>query len=309
VQRLKAETHSKASAVAWPYGHLDTVLAEEAQTLGLHWQLTLGTMPARTEDFPRISRNIVYKLRTLADFERMLLKPPSLAPHRFLDVELDAWSNMSEAERERQLSALLARLEHLRVDTVIISPFTRDGRTAFFANPGMPCKGDFLNRVLHQMRTRVGIRQIVLRLPATLPGTAVITELARRHPYDGILVSKGMTTQSAVVARERFAYYRPGLVCGSEGQISAPGCTDFRLVSIDPDQAPESQEAPRDSIPVYQLLQNGPDLKDRQLVASLRALHRSGVRNYGLRNSPALDDLGTLTRVTVELANLTDARN
>jgi len=308
-QRLKAETHSKASAVAWPYGHLDSVLAEEAQTLGLQWQLTVGPMPARTEEFPLISRNIVYKLRTLADFERMLLKPPGRAPHRFLDVELDLWSNMTEAERERQLSALLARLEQLRVDTVIISPFTRDGGTAFFANPGMPSTGDFFNRVLHQMRTRVGIRQIVLRLPATLPATAVTTELARRHPYDGILVSKGMTTQSVVAARDRFAYYRPGLICGSEGQVSAPGCTDFQLVSVDPDQASGPHEAPRGSIPIYCLLQNGPELKDRQLVASLRALHRGDVRNYGLRNSSALDDLGTLTRVAVELANLTGGRD
>jgi poly-beta-1,6-N-acetyl-D-glucosamine N-deacetylase PgaB len=306
-QRLNSETHSMASAIAWPYGHLDSVLVEEAQALGLGWQLTIGLLPARTEDFPRISRILVYKLRTLADFERLLLKPPGRAVHRFLEVELDAWSGLTEAERERQLSALLARLEQLRVNTVIISPFTRDGRTAFFANPGMPSAGDFLNRTLHQMRTRVGIRQIVLRLPATQTSTTVYTELARRHPYDAILVSRGMAPQATAAARARFAYYRPGLVCGNEEQALAPGCTDFRLVSIEPDQAPGSQEAQRDPTPVYYLLKNGPDLKDRQLVASVRALHRGGVRNYGLRNSAALDDLGTLTRVTVELANLTDS--
>jgi peptidoglycan/xylan/chitin deacetylase (PgdA/CDA1 family) len=307
-QRLKAETRSTASAIAWPYGHLDSVLAEEAQALGMHWQLTLGLMPARTEDFPRISRILVYKAHTLADFERLLLKPPGFAPHRFLEVELDAWSSMTETERERQLSALLARLELLRVNTVIISPFTRDARYALFANSGMPSAGDFLNRALHQMRTRVGVRQIVLRLPTADLSAAVYAELARRHPYDGILVSKGVAPQVVTAARARFAYYRPGLVCGIEGQVSVPGCTDFRLVSIDPEQrfAPEGEKP--DPTPVYYLLQNGPDLKGRQLVASIRALNRGGARNFGLRNSTALDDPGTLTRVTVELANLTDSR-
>jgi poly-beta-1,6-N-acetyl-D-glucosamine N-deacetylase PgaB len=307
-QRLKAETHSTASAVAWPYGYFDSVLAEEAQALGMRWQLTLGLMPAHTEDFPRISRILVYKLRTLAEFERLLLKPPGLAPHRFLEIELDAWSSMTEADREHQLSALLTRLEQLRVNTVIISPFTRDSRRAFFANPGMPSTGDFFNRALHQMRTRVGIRQIVLRLPAAQLNPAVYTELARRHPYDAILVNKGMTPQAAAAVRTRFAYYRAGLVCGIEGQVSVPGCMDFRLVSMDPDQMSMPQEDKHDAIPIYYLLQNGPDLKDRQLVASIRALNRGGARNYGLQNSAALDDLGTLTRVTVELANQTDSR-
>jgi poly-beta-1,6-N-acetyl-D-glucosamine N-deacetylase PgaB len=307
-QRLKAETHASASAIAWPYGYLDSVLAEEAQALDLRWQLTIGLMPTRTEDFPRISRILVYKVRTLADFERLLRKPPGLAPHRFLEIELDAWGRLMEAERERQLSALLVRLEQLRVNTVIVSPFTHDGRYAFFANPGMPSAGDFLNRALHQIRTRVGIHQIVLRLPTTELSSAVYTELARRHPYDGILVSKGMAPQAVAAVRARFAYYRPGLACGTEGQAALTGCTDFRLVPVEPEQAPMSPAQLPDPVPVYYLLQNRPDLKGRQLVAAVQALNRAGARNYGLRNSSALDDLATLTRVTVELASPTDSR-
>jgi peptidoglycan/xylan/chitin deacetylase (PgdA/CDA1 family) len=307
-QRLKAETHASATAIAWPYGYLDSVLMEEALALGLRWQLTIGLMPARTGDFPRVSRTLVYKVRTLADFERLLRKPPGFAPHRFLEVELDAWGNTTEAERERQLSALLVRLEQLRVNTVIISPFTHDDRYAFFANPGMPSMGDFLNRALHQMRTRVGIRQIVLRLPTTVISSAVYTELARRHPYDGILLSKEMAPQAVAAVRARFAYYRPGLVCGTEGQAPVTGCTDFRLVVVDPDQSPMSPVQLPDPAPVYYLLQNRPELKGRQLVAAVQALNRSGARNYGLRDSSALDDLATLTRVTVELASPTDSR-
>jgi hypothetical protein len=108
--------------------------------------------------------------------------------------------------------------------------------------------------------------------------------------------------------RARFAYYRPGLACGTEGQAALTGCTDFRLVPVEPEQAPMSPAQLPDPVPVYYLLQNRPDLKGRQLVAAVQALNRAGARNYGLRNSSALDDLATLTRVTVELASPTDSR-
>ena len=305
-QRLKVETHTKANAMTWPYGHYDSVLVEEAQAQGLYWQLTLGLLPARTEEFPVVSRLLVYRARNLADFERLLLQPPGVSAHRILEVQLDAWNELTDVEREEQLSILLNRLEQLRINTVMISPFTREGRFAFFSNPGVPSKGDFLNRVLHQMRTRSGIQTIILRFPEKFFNASVYTELARRHPYDAILINSAMDPEGAAVIQKQFTYYRPNLSCGSEGRVSRPSCQDFIMEFVTPGQQAQNRDDLKSNIPVYALLQNDPTLSGTQLITSVRALDQNGVRHYGLRFSAALDDIATLTGVAVELANLTN---
>lgn len=302
--RLRRELGLSPTAIAWPYGHYDGVLVEEARALGLNVQLTLDDEIMQVKDYPRVTRLAVRYRHTLADFER-LLRPEALPePRRLLEIELDALASQPPAEQERSLSGLLARAELLRVNTVIMSPFSRDASRAFFATPDMPSAGDVLNRVLHQLRTRVAVDRLILRIPAAVKSPAVLRELARRHPYDAVLLDPGQAPGEIERQRLVFAYYRPGLRCGLEASVPKEGCRDFAVVSVPPGTeratvtAWQRQDRPP---PGYFLLQNGPEFSDHRLGQSLRALGAAGARHRGLHDQAPLAEPALLRQVAEAL--------
>jgi peptidoglycan/xylan/chitin deacetylase (PgdA/CDA1 family) len=309
VRRLRTEIGTVPQGVTWPYGYYDQVLAEEAKALGMVWQLTVAGEPARTDEFPRINRIVLYKARTLADFERLLVTRP-FVPQRILQISLDDLSMASDSERERYLSSLLTRINLLRIDAVIVSPFSRDGKRAYFAGSTMVASGDFLGRLLHQIRTRAGIRRIWLRLPETLLAKDIYVELARRHEYDGILLPGNMAEQDAGALRALFEYYRPGMACGVEGSAMASGCTDFCVLPVMPDRVAELKlPDPPAAQPLYYVLENKQEYPFDRLIDDLRLLRHAGVARVGLQDDSRLANAQTLTRVAVELARMGTGRD
>lgn len=308
-ERLKAETGRSPTGITWPYGYSDGIAEDEARRLGMQWQLTIGGEPARIEDFPRIGRIVLYRVHTLGDFER-LLKTQARPPQRILDVTLDDLIGRQAAERERWLSALLVRIELLRIDAVIVNPFDRSGKRAFFSANGVPSNDDYLNRVLYQIRTRAGIRSIYLRLPATGFGAEALTELARRQPYDGIVLSVGNQPERAAELRALFTHYRPGLRCGTEGIAADPGCRDFRVLMLKPENAGQTTlPDARSPIPTYIVVEQDNDPTGKHLAAALRSLQRSGIRHVGLQDSAMFDNPEIVIRTAVQLAEMGTGRN
>ena len=73
---------------------------------------------------------------------------------------------------------------------VVVDPFNQARSKAFFVSKQVPLAVDALNRVLHQIKFRVGIREIYLSLPDKLPATnktGVITDLARLNWFNGVI--------------------------------------------------------------------------------------------------------------------------
>ncbi|MBI3777310.1 MAG: polysaccharide deacetylase family protein, partial [Gammaproteobacteria bacterium] len=186
--RMLAELGRTPVAIAWPFGDYDSVLADEATRLGMRYYLTLNERPTRLQDLPCINRSTFRKYRNLQDLDDMLtFREARNRQLRFVEITLDRFAGKSAAEQEQLLSALLARLELLRVNTVMVSPFSSDQRKAFFPNPRVPVATDLLNRVLHQMRVRIRIEREYLMLPATLGPVStrdVYSELARLNRFD-----------------------------------------------------------------------------------------------------------------------------
>lgn len=309
-QRLRAETGRAPTGIAWPYGHADQAMMEEAGALGLRWQLTVGDTPARTAEFPRVTRALLRRAETLAAFEEALHPELGRRPLRFAVIDLDAMPAAVPAAQDQWLAALLARLQLLRVNAVLVNPFSADRRQAYFRNGQLPVRTEVLNRVLHQLRTRLGVNHLLLRIPA-LPGIAsMAAELARRHPYDGILLDAGHGP-GATALQQVFRYYQPASRCGTSGDAAIPGCTDFRVVSLAPGRLPENLDRLANGPTPSYFLVHGAATDDSRLIVALRALRRAGARHYGIEDGAYLDDPARLRRVAVELGGhaISGARN
>jgi hypothetical protein len=272
----------------------------------------LAEEPARPEQFPRINRLVLRDASTLAAFENVLLFERSRRRLRFIEVELDDMAGRSAAEQEKWLSALLPRLQLLRANAVVVNPFTRDGRHAFFQNNRIVMRAEVLHRFLHQVRTRAGIDFLLLRIPA-IPGVAqAAPELARRHPYDGVVLAAGHSRVEAEALQRLFGYHHPGARCGREQGAAWPACQDFMTVNVDlPDTASNPAVKLAATMPVYFLLQNQPDTDAAQVVKALHGLRASGARDYGLRYGTFLENPANLRRVAAEIAaqSMHGARN
>ena len=312
-ERLRAELGKRPPGIAWPYGFHDQVLAEEATALGMRYQLTLAEEPARLEQFPRINRVVLRAANTIAAFENVLRFERRQRPLRFIEVELDDMASRSAAEQEKWLSALLPHLQLLRANAVVVNPFTRDGRHAFFQNNRIAARAEVLHRFLHQVRTRAGVDFLLLRIPA-IPGVAqAAPELARRHTYDGVLLAEGHSQADAGVLQSLFDYHHPGVRCGREQGAAWPECQDFLAVNLESPTASSSptithtakSNAPitaSGSMPVYYFLRNGPEADGARMARALHELRAAGARNYGFRYGTFLDNPVTLRRMAIELA-------
>jgi len=311
-KRLHAELGMTPPGITWPYGFYDQVLAEEATSLGLHYQLILGEEPAHTEQFPRIHRVVLRSANTIAAFEDTVHFARARRPLRLIQIELDDMASRTATEQERWLSVLLTRLKLLRVNAVVVNPFTRDGRHAFFLNDRIPVRADILHRVLHQIRTRAGVDHVLLYIP-DIPGvTHVAKELARRHPYDGVLLAAEHVQKDVTALHRLFDYYHPGVRCGRERGAVWAHCMDFMVVTVDsratadrsaakPDENLNESITASGSVPVYVLLQNRPDEDGAQVARDLQGLRAAGARHYGLHYGAFLNNPANLRRVAIEL--------
>jgi len=309
-QRLLTNLKHAPLAIAWPYGQCDAILIEEAAKLGMTYHLTLEDSPSQLEDLPRINRTTFYRYRRLADFDNMLtLHKWHRQQQRFVEVALDEFAGLTPKAQEQRLSALLARLELLRVNGVIVRPFSHDTTKAFFPNPRVPLATEMLNRVLHQIRARLHVDHLYLRLPV-LPDaktrSAVYRELARLNRFSGIMVegTPPIAEASALVAL--FRRYNPTVQIGFSVDALQPAGADFvwtEFAATDPAAIIEKRATAvlAGGGRVLFVLQRPSELVDAQLVAAMQALRRAGALHYGYSNDEFIGDRPALTSISREL--------
>jgi peptidoglycan/xylan/chitin deacetylase (PgdA/CDA1 family) len=288
VSEFKRHLGFAPRAIAWPYGSYDDVLVEEAARAGMPFYLTMENGPTPVEQLPRIRRIIVRNTPSLSGFVDDLQYDYRLYHWRVVEFNLDPFKAASAARQEELLSRLLDRLQAVHANTVILSPFTADRRAAFFYNRQMPVAGDVLNRVLHQILTRLRVQRIYLKLPESLPVASLddlYTDLARLNWFSGVVFETPRDAGAEGRLRRLIRYYHPIVKFGVEGQAPVSGY-DFTIVRLDPGSSPERIDAlardikrlPRETLVV---LGRKPDEDGGELAARLRRLRGSGIEDFG----------------------------
>lgn len=276
-------------AIAWPYGYYDQVLVEEMTRAGMHFYLTLENGPTPVEQLPRIRRIIVRDTPSLSGFTDDLQYKYRLVDQRVVELSLDPFNGIKDSQQAELLSRLLDRLQLLRVNTVIVSPFTTDQRKAFFYNRQMPVASNVLNRVLHQILTRLHIQRIYLRLPSSLAAAEVndlYTDLARLNWFSGVLFEAPPAPAVESRIRHIVAYYHPIAKFGIVGPPPTDRQYDFNVVRLDAGLSRSDIEAraallKRSHTETLVVLGRDSRIDERELAARLRLLRGLGVRNYG----------------------------
>ncbi|HEY5603554.1 MAG TPA: polysaccharide deacetylase family protein [Gammaproteobacteria bacterium] len=242
VARLKEELNITPVGITWPYGSYDNVTAGEANLLGLRFQLTLDDGPNSVENIPVLNRIMVMRDTEIDDFISDLnYEPLQSQTHRFTEISLDKFSGQPQEHQEKLLSSLLDNIQQSDVNTVILSPFSSDGKRAFFPNQEMSVAADILNRVTHQLRSRANIRHIYLRIPESIDrdkSDEFFTDLARLNWFNGV-VFEGQEPERVEKIRKIMSYFHPKTKFGHYGENNELAQFDFVLMSVTASQSIE----------------------------------------------------------------------
>jgi biofilm PGA synthesis lipoprotein PgaB len=302
VERLRAELGVAPKAIVWPYGKYDTVTVEEAARLGMQYHLSLDERPTTLASLPGIGRSTFVRYRRLADLDAMLsFRKYRTEQLRFVEIGLDDLAARPEPERERLLSGLLARLELLRVNAVLVRALGTPSGAALFATGAMPMAADVLNRAIHQIQARAQIDHIYLRLPDKVAPEAY-RDLARLNRFAGIVIGETDAARFGELAA-LVRYYNPAARVGAV--TPRPGA-DFVLVELDAALEPAAIEAHGRSAlagapPAWFLLRRASTLSDPTLISAMRALRSAGARHFGYDNDDAAGNAPALRHVVPEL--------
>lgn len=316
INRFVEKLGYKPIGITWPYGKYDKVLMDNAHSLGMHYQLSLDEGPTSKERLPLLNRTMVFRTTDLDDFSDILaFKDISeRIEKRFVEIELDPFAGKSDEEQEELLSGLLDRLQTLRVNTIIVSPFVRGNKKSFFTNRSLEVETDILNRVLKQISDRTDVRYLYIKIPSTLAVSEhqlMYRDLARLNRFNGVVVDKNIKHKELKLIKKVFDYFYPGMRYGVYGMPASIEGFDYAVLSI---AANSSIGSIRNkvsqfnglAINVFVKVDRNKSVADKVLVKALRVLRSAGVKDYGY----SLDnyDTGTPNPIVVakELAHRRD---
>ncbi len=198
---------------------------------------------------------------------------------------------------------------------MLITPLSRDGRRAYFANPVLPVEADLLNCVLRQIEIKCGIAQRMLEIPAgpqgpaSLSWRALYTEVARLHRFTAVVLTGARREATVRQARALFGDHQPNLKLGVRlpATADALAAADFVLVPLEADEATAQLEhkawlaLQEHRQPVLFLLRRATGLSDERLRRSMRALRAAGARHYGYDNDDFLAAAPSVLDIVGEL--------
>ena len=205
---IERETGRRPRTVVWPYGSYNDELVRLAGELGMSIALTLDD-GAHTPEVPltAVRRTLIEHNPNLADFTTEVRGPLYPNPVRAVQVALDSIYSAEPAQQERNLSALLDRIQVLQPTHVYLQATAdtdNDGLAdaAYFPNRHLPLRADLFNRVAWQVtsRTRVKVFAVLPVAGLRLSPDEVVEvyeDLARHASFDGLLFMQDGTPDIA----------------------------------------------------------------------------------------------------------------
>jgi poly-beta-1,6-N-acetyl-D-glucosamine N-deacetylase len=163
-RRIEEELGRAPRAVVWPYGEYSRVTEAVARELGM--PVSMGLVPGNhpVDRLDGVSRFVITANMPVEDLAWYLRRSTdAVSPVRVVHVDLDYIYDDDAAQTERNLDALLERIDALGPSHVYLQAFADpegDGtaRALYFPNRHLPVRADLFNRVAWQLRTRVGVR-------------------------------------------------------------------------------------------------------------------------------------------------------
>lgn len=195
-RRIAEELGRAPRVIVWPYGEYSATTEAIAAELGMTVSLGLrsGTQPAA--ELTGVARMLVTDNPELDEFIWMAEhRESAIRPIRVIQVDLDYVYDADPAQLERNLDALIERVNYLSVSHVYLQAFanpTGDGTAdaLYFPNRHMPVRADLFNRVAWQLKTRTGV-DVFAWLPVLafdLPDAELNDALSVKKWEDGRLV-------------------------------------------------------------------------------------------------------------------------
>lgn len=284
VMRIKDELKIAPRAIAWPYGEYDTTLADAAADLGMAYHLTLDDAPTTLATLPRINRFTLHNYHDLADFSRALtFRAHHRRDRRFVQFDFEAFAAATTSEREAVLSRLLERARLLRVNAIVLYPFSADGARAYFATSALPVEADLALRVTMAILRRTSVTHVYVRLPRNAGDVAALgTDFMRRHPLHGVIVDGATDRDDTDRLRAALARYRPAarLFVGNADTATPADGRWIELAASTPQDEVRAQMGRLDPATTLFLIRRD-GANDDALRAVMAALRRSGARHYG----------------------------
>ncbi len=305
IRRFRKKLGMFPAAITWPYGAYDGVTAQIASSLGIGLQLTLDEGDVLLPDLPRIKRFLVTKDTDVAAI-KVITAAGDQNPQtvRFIDFDLQALVGVSVIERELRLSRLLDGIKELRVNTVIIGGLTRDQQSTVFYGRVLPSADDILNRVMHQIDTRLDIDQRYVRLPANLElrnRKRFFRDLARLNEITGIIFEGPGTPYRLNKIKQIVRTYRPDAKFGYIGKPLSRNAYDFIIKKVKLHDIARLPNRPANARNYFSLVV--PDADDASGIArAMYKLRQKGILNYGYRNLDFSQTKRTYPQVVTELS-------
>lgn len=161
VDALQAELGRAPRAIAWPQGAWSPQGMRRAEALGLALGFDLSRPRAKTDALPLLGRLDVASESSLADFVAELA-PRRTRAFRAVQVDLDYVYDADPAQLERNLDALVARVDAIAPSHVWLQAFADpDGDGAadalYFGNRHLPLRAELFPRVAELLRRKTGV--------------------------------------------------------------------------------------------------------------------------------------------------------
>ncbi len=257
--------------IVWPYGAHTPGTQRIAAGLGLGVGLTLENGINRSDTpLTALNRVLVQADTDAADLERAL-RPQRERTERALEVDLDTVFDADNLAQERNLSALLDRLQRLAPTSIYLKSISavRDTNSrpgAYFPTTVLPLRGDLFNRVAWQVRARLGISVFAWLPTAELPPSLAAAESTSRAALSKLFSDMARSVPLAGV-------YFSEIADGDDARVAVL----LRAVS---EERPRLRIARRFAIPSATALDT-PELRTRWLA-------RTGAVDWIVMEPPAI---------------------
>lgn len=154
---------ARPRVMVWPFGKYSIPAIRAAREAGMTVTLGLGDGAGDTDHLTGVKRLLIEGGLELHSLAWRIRHPLARDPQRVVQVDLDYVYDSDPAQAERNLGALLDRIEALQITTVYLQAFADpdgDGLAdaLYFPNAWLPVRADLFNRVAWQLKTRAGVK-------------------------------------------------------------------------------------------------------------------------------------------------------